>query len=239
MILNHIQVCEYNEQKQDNETSNGHEMSISDESMHNGLNEFQQKGTEFLYDVFDPLSSRAQKPLTLSPTLTSASPVTLSPFYQTNELCEIATTLKVNNLEDNVEESKEVVKKQARVPRKKTKQANRREKKQVHSRKGKFTEDDDKLLKELVNKHGRDWLVISKGMPGKDRKQVKERYDNFLSKKLNRKKFSLKEDEKIMKLIDKIGPKFYEIAKELNGRSPIMVKNRYYSKLKKKDAPIS
>lgn len=106
--------------------------------------------------------------------------------------------------------------------------------KKVGVRKGKFSVEDDNTLKELVAQHGRNWALISKYMPYKDRKQLRERFDNFLSKKLNRKRFSSEEDKKIIDIVEKIGTKFYKIAEELEGRTAIMIKNHYYSKLQEK-----
>ena len=100
-------------------------------------------------------------------------------------------------------------------------------------RKSKFTPHEDENLKEYVAKYGRNWALIAKLIPNKERKQVRERYDNFLVKKLNRKSFSAEEDLKILDLIEKMGTKFYKIAEQLEGRTAIMVKNRYYSKLLK------
>lgn len=109
--------------------------------------------------------------------------------------------------------------------------------KEITLRKGKFTEEEDELLKVLVGKHGRNWALISKQIPAKDRKQLRERYENFLSKKLKRTPFSEEEDNKILDLVDKIGRKFYKVAGELEGRTAIMIKNRYYTKLQRKRQP--
>lgn len=106
--------------------------------------------------------------------------------------------------------------------------------KEIGLRRGKFTKEEDELLKDLVKKHGRNWALISKFMLLKDRKQLRERYDNFLSKKLCRTPFTEAEDNKILELVEKIGTKFYKMAEEFEGRSAIMIKNRYYSKLLRK-----
>jgi hypothetical protein len=100
-------------------------------------------------------------------------------------------------------------------------------------RKSKFTPQEDEILKDLVSKHGRNWALIAKMIPNKERKQVRERFENFLAKKLSRKSFTAEEDCKILELIEKMGTKFYKIAEQLEGRTAIMVKNRYYSKLLK------
>lgn len=104
---------------------------------------------------------------------------------------------------------------------------------EIYLRRGKFTPEEDARLKALVAEHGRNWALIAKLMQDKERKQVRERYENFLGKKLNRKPFSIEDDCKILDLIGKMGTKFYKIAEQFEGRSATMIKNRYYSKLMK------
>lgn len=110
---------------------------------------------------------------------------------------------------------------------------NKPEKVKILSRQRKFTMEEDKILKEMVDTHGRNWSLISRLMHNKDRKQVKDRYDNFLCKKIKRTPFTPEEDKKIIDLIKVMGNKFSKIAEEIEGRAPIMIKNRYYTNLKK------
>lgn len=106
--------------------------------------------------------------------------------------------------------------------------------KKLNLRKGRFTDEDDELLKNLVSKHGHDWALIAKLMSNKDRKQVRERYNNYLSKNLSLRPFTPEEDKKMVELVEKFGTKFFKIAEFFEGRSPIMIKNRYHTKFQKK-----
>ena len=52
----------------------------------------------------------------------------------------------------------------------------------VKSRHSRFSNEEDKKLKELVNKHGdKDWIIISSYMPGRNSRQCRERWNNYLS----------------------------------------------------------
>jgi len=59
------------------------------------------------------------------------------------------------------------------------------------------------------------------------------RYINKLDPSLNNDQFTEEEDKNIINKYYKIGPKWSEIAKYLHGRSENMVKNRFYSFIKK------
>lgn len=94
--------------------------------------------------------------------------------------------------------------------------------------------EEDNSLMELVQKYGQNWSIIASSLPGRTGKQVRERYLNNLDPLLNRSKFSLEEDEKIIELYVSLGPKWKEISKNFVGRTENMIKNRFYSHIKKK-----
>lgn len=98
----------------------------------------------------------------------------------------------------------------------------------------KFTHEEDEKLKELVKTYGEGaWSCIAEKMEGRNRKQVRERYINFLKKERVVSEFTSKEDAIILQHVHKKGRKWSEIAELLVGRTPIMIKNRYYAKLRK------
>lgn len=101
-----------------------------------------------------------------------------------------------------------------------------------HNRK--FTREEDEKLKNLVKQYGEgSWLRIAEHMEGRNRKQVRERYINFLKKERVVSEFTVEEDALIVQCVHKQGRKWSSIAEKLIGRTPIMVKNRYYTKLRK------
>jgi len=98
----------------------------------------------------------------------------------------------------------------------------------------KFTKEEDDLLKNLVKTYGEGcWSQIAEKMPGRNRKQIRERYINFLKKDRTDSEFTTEEDTLILSYVQKNGRKWSAIAELLPGRTPIMIKNRYYAKLKR------
>jgi hypothetical protein len=103
-----------------------------------------------------------------------------------------------------------------------------------NSPKMKWSKEEDKLLLELVNKNGKNWESISKHFEGKTVKQLKERFTNKLDPGINRSRFTAEEDDLIISLFVKLGPKWGEITQNFPGRPDNMVKNRFYSYIRKR-----
>ena len=99
--------------------------------------------------------------------------------------------------------------------------------------KGAWTQEEDNELIKLYKEHGKNWSEISKFMPHRTGKQIRDRFLNALDDNLNKEKFSKEEDEKIIKLYKSYGNSWCRIAKRLKGRTGDMVKNRFYSSLKR------
>ena len=98
-----------------------------------------------------------------------------------------------------------------------------------------FTRQDDLKIIELVEKYGLNWEIISKNFPDFTPEILEERYNNKLDPKLKRTKFTEEEDEKIVALYSKFGNNWKEIAFYFPDRNANMIKNRFYSFLKKKN----
>jgi len=96
-----------------------------------------------------------------------------------------------------------------------------------------WTKDEDKQLMDLVGQYGQNWSLISSSIEGRTGKQVRERWLNKLNPEIDRSRFMEKEDENIVELYKKLGPKWKDISKEMKGRTENMVKNRFYSSIKK------
>ncbi|KAL4471407.1 hypothetical protein ABPG74_008300 [Tetrahymena malaccensis] len=96
-----------------------------------------------------------------------------------------------------------------------------------------WTPEEDSMVLALIKQHGKNWGLISSQMDNRSGKQVRERYINKLDPELNNGQFNEEEDRIIIDKYYKIGPKWSEIAKFLQGRSENMVKNRFYSYIKK------
>lgn len=101
-------------------------------------------------------------------------------------------------------------------------------KKAVH----RFSPEEDERLKELVKCFGESsWSRIAKEMPGLNRKQIRDRYVNYLRKERLITEFTAEEDKTILRLVKEKGKRWSIISEELIGRTPIMVKNRFYATL--------
>lgn len=101
----------------------------------------------------------------------------------------------------------------------------------------KFSLEDDTILRNLVAAFGESsWILIAEHMPGRNSRQCRERWLNYLSPKLNRQKFTQEEDELLLAKVEEIGTKWVTISKSFfPNRTDQMVKNRYYILKRKAD----
>ncbi len=97
-----------------------------------------------------------------------------------------------------------------------------------------WTRDEDRFIKEFVKQNGKKWEELAKKLNCRSGKQIRDRYLNKLDDNLIRSKFSNEEDEKIINLYLKYGSKWSYISKFFKGRTPDMIKSRFYSSLQKK-----
>ena len=100
--------------------------------------------------------------------------------------------------------------------------------------KGSFSREEDIKLISLYKIYGKKWNLIAKGMKNRTGKQVRDRFLNSLAPGVNKKRFTLEEDKKIIKYYKIYGKSWSSIAKHLTGRTGDMIKNRFYSNLSKK-----
>lgn len=102
-------------------------------------------------------------------------------------------------------------------------------------KKGAWSKEEDDLVLKYVAMYGKHkWAEVAKGVPGRDRKQCRERYLNHLFPDVRKEAWTKEEDDAIVKLHEVYGNAWADIARCLgNGRSPNAVKNRWYSFLNK------
>ena len=99
--------------------------------------------------------------------------------------------------------------------------------------KGVWNLEEDSRLLELIKIYGKNWSQVAEHMQGRSAKQIRDRYINKLDPNLNRTRWAAEEDETLMQLYLQFGTSWTAIAKQLPGRSENMVKNRFYSTLRK------
>jgi hypothetical protein len=98
----------------------------------------------------------------------------------------------------------------------------------------KFTKDEDLQLCSLVQRFGlRCWDDIAKQLPNRTARQCRDRYTIYLQEPSISRPWSAEEDAIIVRQFSILGPKWVEIAKLMNNRKGIQVKNRWYRHLSK------
>lgn len=100
--------------------------------------------------------------------------------------------------------------------------------------KGAWTEEEDELLLDLLKRFGKNWSLISKYMPSRSGKQIRDRFLNALDPTILKDKFTAEEDKKILELYAAMGSQWSKIALYLHRRTGDMIKNRFYSSLRRK-----
>ena len=101
-------------------------------------------------------------------------------------------------------------------------------------KKGLWTQEEDFQVINLSKIYGKNWAKIASGLPHKNRtgKQIRQRYLNFLDPKINREKFSVEEDIKILELFETYKTNWRYYTKHLINRTADMIKGRYYSSVR-------
>lgn len=107
--------------------------------------------------------------------------------------------------------------------------ASKEKKKPIFTKHKKFSREEDRKLIFLVSIFGvKDWRNLAKKMEGRNSRQCRERWQNYLNPNLNHSSWSKEEDEKLLNLREEHGPKWKLISKHFRNRTDAMIKNRYY-----------
>ena len=81
-------------------------------------------------------------------------------------------------------------------------------------KKGTWSEEEDKILTEKVKEIGlRNWILVSKHLPGRIGKQCRERWYKCLDPSISKEEWTLEEDMKVVKLYYILGNKWSKISK--------------------------
>ena len=138
------------------------------------------------------------------------SDFSLSPIDFLSFPCEIVN----NQIQDIKEESSSI----------KTNQGNASNK----IKKFRWTQEEDDRLKKIVDKKGaKNWERIAKYIPGRNAKQCRERWIIHFDDKYNHNNWTKEEDDFLISYQKQYGNKFSKIAKLMDSRSSIQVKNRW------------
>lgn len=100
-----------------------------------------------------------------------------------------------------------------------------------------FTKEEDEAMLKLINQFEDreliNWSRVASNMPNRTPRQCRERYLNYLAEKTKKGNWSKEEDDMIMNLYDRFGPKWAKMQSYFDGRSNIDIKNRYSALMRK------
>ncbi|ELQ75549.1 Homeodomain-like protein [Trachipleistophora hominis] len=94
--------------------------------------------------------------------------------------------------------------------------------------KDKFTSSEIDKLKDLVSKHGNNWVIIAKYL-NKTPQQCLQCYRRYIRKSAGR--WSKKEDELLMQAVQKFGKKWITVSEYIGTRSDLQCRERYINVL--------
>jgi hypothetical protein len=100
--------------------------------------------------------------------------------------------------------------------------------KPVYRPHSKFSPDEDFKLCQLVNEHGPNaWRVVAKFLPGRNSRQCRERWLNYLNPGLNSNPWTAAEDALLEQTYTAIGPRWVYMMRFFPNRTDAMIKNRF------------
>ena len=109
-----------------------------------------------------------------------------------------------------------------------------RKNKKIDLKKGQWSYQEDKLLKQWVKLNGpKDWEACGRFIHGRKGKQCREHWNNCLNPELKKGCWSPEEDFLIMFFYEKCKGSWKKIVPLFQGRIENSIKNRFYSQLRK------
>jgi hypothetical protein len=106
-------------------------------------------------------------------------------------------------------------------------------------RKIKFTHDEDVLLTDLVARYGDgDWAAVAEQMPGRNVRQCRERWFNYLSPSVTNGPWSSEDDARLLEKTREFGSRWKSLTQFFPGRTDINIKNHYITLTRRRCAPL-
>ncbi|OHT00198.1 Myb-like DNA-binding domain containing protein [Tritrichomonas foetus] len=106
-------------------------------------------------------------------------------------------------------------------------------------KKRKFTQEEDEIVRQLVNEHGpKQWDLIAKSLKNRTARQCRDRWKHYLSPTVSLREWTLEEDRLLLSYTQQFGPQWAALVKFFPGRTDINLKNRF-NKLQRKSKKLS
>ncbi|CCH61233.1 hypothetical protein TBLA_0E01770 [Henningerozyma blattae CBS 6284] len=96
-------------------------------------------------------------------------------------------------------------------------------------KRGRWTDDEDKILLKAFQKHGPHWLIIAAEIPGRTEDQCAKRYTEVLgpNSKGRLREWSVEEDLLLISKVKQYGTKWRQISSEMECRPSLTCRNRW------------
>mmetsp|Transcript_5902 Transcript_5902/g.21530 ORF Transcript_5902/g.21530 Transcript_5902/m.21530 type:complete len:337 (-) Transcript_5902:92-1102(-) len=95
-------------------------------------------------------------------------------------------------------------------------------------KKEKWTAQEDELLSRLYEEHGQRWAEIARHLEGRTDQQCMGRWRRHLDPTVKKDAWNDTEDHELMRLHDKLGPRWSNISKMLTGRTAQQCRARWF-----------
>ncbi|OHS94208.1 Myb-like DNA-binding domain containing protein [Tritrichomonas foetus] len=94
----------------------------------------------------------------------------------------------------------------------------------------KFTPHEDQLLLQAVSQFGSsDWHVVAAKVPGRNARQCRERWNNYVNPAIVASPWTKEEDQLLLAKYEELGPRWHTIASFFSTRSTNNIKNRFFT----------
>jgi hypothetical protein len=104
----------------------------------------------------------------------------------------------------------------------------------ARKQKAPFSPEEDLKLRELVQLHGpQAWTDIAAALPGRNTRQVRERWNLYLSPEIRNDPWTLEEESSLVRIYLTIGPRWAMISQHFPGHAPNSIKNKMKQLLRK------
>lgn len=91
-----------------------------------------------------------------------------------------------------------------------------------------WTPEEDQIILREVDKLGEDnWIQVAYNLVGRDSTEIQTRYFKFLKNKISYGKWKLREDVKLLILVEFLNEKWCDIEKKFDNRTQVQIRERW------------